>query len=509
MKGKRLLVSLLVTLALALGLVLPASAEVEPPEVIGELEPGESITIDKIVTTPEIPPKPDIYFLSDTTGSMDPVIAAVSGNATAIMNAISASDPTAQFGVGNYRDYPDTVPPFTNQLSITSDTVAVATAIGAWTAGAGGDGPEGQFYALDRIANVGVGWRSGSSKIVVWFGDAPAHDPVPTAATGLGYDITETTVTTDLQNAGIRVIAISTVTAGGAFYPDALDDDPTNYGGDYAATYGIVEDGNPGQATRIADATGGVHLTDVSPDEIVEKIIEGLEAVKTDVWGVIEADEGLSVTLDPAVHYNIESGTSVIFTETITVAEDAPQCETLTATVIFYANKYPDEGAVIGKQVISIKVKDVTPPDVWCVESVNPHGEKVPPAGSTTPPGSKGGKNEDGFYQLFAEDNCDPEPVILVCYWDPEATAPDGSDGWWVAVRDKDGNIVRCLSGTVVKLTEAPGATAIAKKIGSSKGQAGAVAWHITIPNDALVIAIDDAGNIGWCYDCFVPPPPK
>ncbi|HEX2359465.1 MAG TPA: hypothetical protein VHH72_06585, partial [Solirubrobacterales bacterium] len=36
----------------------------------------------------------------------------------------------------------------------------------------------------------------------------------------------------------------------------------------------------------------------------------------------------------------------------------------------------------------------------FCEETVNPHGQNVPPAGSTTLPGPKGGINDDGFYEV-------------------------------------------------------------------------------------------------------------
>ena len=389
MKKIRVVISILVTLVLVLGLTLPAAAQVEPPAVEDELPPGGSMTVTKEVTTPEIPPKPDIYFLADTTGSMGPVIAAVSGNATFIMSAISASDPTAQFGVGNYKDF--RVPPnpyaFQHQLGITSATAAVAANISAWSASHGYDGSEGQFYALTRIADPsdpeGIGWRSGSSKIVVWFGDAPAHDPVPTAATGLADNITEATVTADLTAAGIRVIAISW--ASGPFYLNALDDDPRKSAGDYAAYPGYVKGGTSGQASRIATATGGAYLTAATPGDVVDAILAGLATIKTDVWGEVEADDGLTVTLDPEVHYDVPSGTTVTFTETITVANDVEPCNTLTATVTFYANSHPAEGAEIGTQTISIHVIPV-PVEIDIKpgsdpNSINLNGNGVVPVG--------------------------------------------------------------------------------------------------------------------------------
>jgi len=478
--------SILVTMLLMLGLVSPMAAQVNPPEVMADLAPGESITIDKEVQTPEIPPKPDIYFMSDTTGSMGSTIATVAANADAILAAITLAQPDAQFGVGSYKDYPyDPLPPFYHQLSITSDTGAVSTEIGNWAAGGGGDGPEGQFYALTQIADTGVGWRDGSTKIVVWFGDAPAHDPVPDAATGLGYDITEATVTEALVDAEIRVIAISLDTGG---YPAGLDDDPTMYGGDYAAAYGIVEDGSAGQASRIAAATGGVYLFAASPEEVVAAILEGLSNLPITVTPVVvEACDFLEITFDPPSQ-TVISGDIATFTETITVLPDAPQCETVCCTVAFI-----DEatGEVIGEQLVCIHVKDVTPPEVWCQESVNPHGSNIPGENRSDNAKDKA-RNPDGFYQLCAVDNCDPEPEIYVTYMgsgNPKLFGP-------------------FPNGTVVKITQAPGATPECKKMGSTKGQAGAVIHHIIVPDDPTVWAVDKSGNVAWAK-CLVPPPPK
>ena len=91
MKKTRIVTSILVTALLMLGLMAPAMAQVDPPEVNAELLPGESMTVAKSVLTPPIPPKPDIYFMSDTTGSMGGSIAAVRTNADAILAAIAAA----------------------------------------------------------------------------------------------------------------------------------------------------------------------------------------------------------------------------------------------------------------------------------------------------------------------------------------------------------------------------------------------------------------------------------
>lgn len=136
--------------------------------------------------------------------------------------------------------------------------------------------------------------------------------------------------------------------------------------------------------------------------------------------------------------------------------------------------------------------QDTTPPQVSCIENVNPHGQNIPPAGSTTLPGPKGGQNEEGFYKLTAVDAVDPNPQIFVKGTSGNPTPAFGP----------------FASGIVVKLTEAPGATPSIKSIGSSSGQAGAVTWHITLDSDAIVTGVDASGNAA-SVTCLVPPPPK
>jgi len=155
-----------------------------------------------------------------------------------------------------------------------------------------------------------------------------------------------------------------------------------------------------------------------------------------------------------------------------------------TVTLTVFDGQFSDDDTV------DITVVDTTPPVVTCVEAVNPAGKNVPPAGSTTLPGAKGGKNDDGFYQLFAEDICDSAPQI------------------WVGTADNPTLFGAFESGIIVKFTEAKGAAPSIKKIGSDNGQAGAVTWHITLPSDPVVTAIDLSGNSASCT-CLVPPLPK
>lgn len=285
--------------ALRLGAALAAVAllwMLAAPSVVAE--PAGPVTIDPQVNdfvlaageewletvTVTVPPgagvtKADIYLLADTTGSMGGPINAVKGGASDIVDGLIAELPDIDlaFGVGDFKDFqsPTQRDPyaFYHAQSITADSVAVKTAIGGWSANGGWDGPEGQFFAYDQLAadtdplGGSIGWRPDAKRILVVFGDAPAHDPVCAAISGLAYDITEASVTAKLAAAGITFLGISTITG----YAAGMDDDPTLYGGDYMAACGI-EGGEPGQATRIAAATGGGHVVGVDSSQIVQVI---------------------------------------------------------------------------------------------------------------------------------------------------------------------------------------------------------------------------------------------
>ncbi|SDP11088.1 VWA domain-containing protein [Lentzea jiangxiensis] len=117
---------------------------------------------------------------------------------------------------------------------------------------------------------------------------------------------------------------------------------------------------------------------------------------------------------------------------------------------------------------------DTTPPVVTCTPTNNPGGGTVPPP-----------TNEDGFYLLSATDAVDPNPQIYV-----RDTASAAVFGGF-------------LSGTKIKLVQAPGATP------TQKPGTGDIDWKITLRGDALVSAKDASGNESAPLRCNVPPPPK
>jgi hypothetical protein len=262
--------------------------KVNPP--VNRLRLGEcdkfSETITVTIPASSAVAPADIYFLADNTGSMGPAISNVQSGASAMLAALGLSG--LQFGVGSYVDFQDAGDPpsgvFRNLQPVTASTSAVQTAIGTWTASGGGDGPEAQLYALDQLAQPSggsIGWRPGVAHIVVWFGDAPGHEPICKAVTSLGYDITEASVQVKLAANQITVLALSLNDGSG--YANGLDDDPTNLLGSINPDYTqcAAPSGTPGQASRIVAATGGIEVTSVDPTTVVSTIIAKLKALLT------------------------------------------------------------------------------------------------------------------------------------------------------------------------------------------------------------------------------------
>jgi hypothetical protein len=257
----------------------PRRVKIDPRRNDLRLEECDRFTETVTVTIPKsgAVSKADIYFLADTTGSMSDILAAVQAGASNILTALSGLGLDLAYGVGNYKDFPSDPYAFAPQQSVTTVEASVQAAINAWTASGGGDTPEGHFFALDRLAEPpggSIGWRAGSKRIIVWFGDAPAHDPVCAAISGLASDITEASLTNKLVAEKISVIAISTDTG----VAGALDADPVPLSNDYNAACGAAG-GAAGQATRIANATGGQHATGIDEATIVQTIIDLIKAV--------------------------------------------------------------------------------------------------------------------------------------------------------------------------------------------------------------------------------------
>lgn len=342
-----------------------------------EFQNKGDVFIETITVTvpPQLPPSLlDIYFLADVTGSMGPVIRRVQGAANTILTTLRTVGADVRFGVGSYNDF--VLPsnpnlPFTPQQAITDDDSLTVAAINNWTASGGGDTPEAQLFALDRIAadeSGTIGWRTGSRRIVVWFGDAPGHEPVCRALTGLTYDILASGVARSLQQQAISVIAISTTTA-----TTSLDSDPTQ--GVFSAYVNECGPaaGFPGQARLIANETGGLALAEIEPDAIVEAITRSVEGVAGRISSVRLAPTGetdfLITSVDP-VQYN-----DLLLSNTLELPfqvrfERTERCEVDGERVLFGRISAEVDGNVVAEKLVTYTLPQCeTPPKPQLIQS--------------------------------------------------------------------------------------------------------------------------------------------
>ncbi|GGM83646.1 hypothetical protein GCM10009721_05340 [Terrabacter tumescens] len=353
--------ALVATPGIALG------AGVSPATYDSSADPGATVHVTKTVTTPEIPPKPDIVLVVDRTGSMGGAIDDVKAKMGGVIDAVQAAQPDAEFAVVAYCDTGET--PFSLVQQLTSSKTDAVNAVNSIVLCNGGDTPEAQLNALWQIGSGGdqVAFRSGSTRAVAWFGDSNGHDPSE------GHTLADAIAS--LQGVSAKVIAINVDSGAG----NGLD--------------------NGGQATAITGATGGQFFPSVAEAGVADAILAGLSNLPAEVTADVSCDAGLSIAFSPALPQTVTSGEAVVLDEAITVASGATQGATLTCTTTFLVN-----GAEAGPefvQTVTIKVNDVTPPTVSCGPGVNPDG--------VTPPGYK----KAGFYQLVAADNL-PGTMVTV-----------------------------------------------------------------------------------------------
>ena len=268
---------------------------VVPSSYATSLKPGQSVTITKTVTISAGTPtsaKVDVFFLADTTGSMGGALQNVKNGAAAIIAGVSGLGDVA-FGVGEYRDVGDAFVYRLNQ-DITTDTTAVQTGINAWFASGGGDFPEAQLFGLYEVANT-TAWRPGSTRILIWFGDAPGHDPG-----GPSPGVTEAQAIAALAAQTIKVLALN-----------------------------LGSLNSTGQAQRIADATNGQYYSSIDVSQIVTKIQEAIitsfATYSTVSLGTSLVPTGLTVNVSPP-SYNgaYDRSTERIFTFAVTFTAVSP-----------------------------------------------------------------------------------------------------------------------------------------------------------------------------------------
>ena len=306
--------SLVLTAAIVLttvGITVPfrqaaATAGIDPAAVELTLAAGASATFAARLTTPVVAPAPDIVFLADTTGSMDPALANVRNNLPAIMAEVRAAQPDARFGVAAYKEESDGPRVFRVNTPLTAEDDAVVSGAQQWLYDVGGGGqPQTDFVnAHFQLATGAVTYRPSGTRVIAWFGDARSNDP------SLGHTLPD--AVNALRTNGIRVVAV----------PVAGTSAP-----------GLDE---RGQATTITGGTGGVLMPGQAAGDVAAAILSGIQALAVPVRPVPACDPQLGLAPDPATR-TVRSGTTADFAETVTVRPDA-QPGTYRCTVDFQVN---------------------------------------------------------------------------------------------------------------------------------------------------------------------------
>ncbi|MFB7497228.1 HYR domain-containing protein [Streptomyces sp. NPDC056161] len=318
---------------------VPAAAPqpaVTPAVVDEPLDPGGSLTVDKRVRTPVVPPRPDVVLLVDGTGSMQPTIDNVQTNLGLITDRVREEQPDSRFAVATYGDQEvDGDRVFTVLQGLTDDLDAVQRGVDRLTADRGSYSPgpaEDWINALWEIGNGSQGqtvFRDGASPVVVLVGDASSHDP------SKGHTLTD--AVNSLTYVGARVIGVDVATELG----DGLNGNGDNGNG---PDQNREPTHDPDQATDVVQATGGRLFQNIDADQVADTVAQGLTNLPTTVTHqTVSCDPALSVTMDPPSR-RVTSGETAAFDETITVADDAPQGATLSCTVQFLLDGRPPGG---------------------------------------------------------------------------------------------------------------------------------------------------------------------
>jgi hypothetical protein len=186
---------------------------ISPSTFSDTLDVGSSVSINKTVTVSAGAPtsaQVDVYFLADTTGSMGLENAAIQASASSLLTSLSGLGNVA-FGVGEYKDDPATSgDPYAFRMNsnISTSKSAAQAGINLWGASGGGDIPEADLFGLTSAAKD-ASWRTGSQKIIVWFGDAPGHDP------SLGATLSSTEAALNAQNVKVEAINVGDLDGAG------------------------------------------------------------------------------------------------------------------------------------------------------------------------------------------------------------------------------------------------------------------------------------------------------
>jgi len=186
--------------------------------------------------------KLDVVFGIDLTGSMGGEISQVKTHSNSIMNQIAALVPDCAFGVVSIVDYPHYYSSYgysatygsastgdyayKTDLNITTNRTTVASTLNGLYLRWGADWP--QDYVRMLYESQFLNWRDGATRILIVFGDAPAHDddlfsrsyggdPGRDEIMGTADDLDYQEVIQQVKAAGIKVVSVDSTGTGDEF----------------------------------------------------------------------------------------------------------------------------------------------------------------------------------------------------------------------------------------------------------------------------------------------------
>ncbi len=296
MKQKSKSLSLGILGAICIGLILPGiimADSMSPETFSARITKTESVSVERIVTITEdvTSAKVDVFFLFDTTGSMGDLLDSTKAKATDILNSVSRLGDVA-FGIGYYEDFPEGYArydvPYELVRDITTDSAAVESAVSSLSLGYGGDWLESNLYGLHKAASS-TSWREDSTRIIIWFGDAPSHDGDLEPGYPSDVGLADAIAALNAEGIIVEAVNVNRFSSDGHYY--SMDE-----GGAMYSEYS-------GQATAITRATGGMLLDGSDTDSIVTIINNALKDAFADYsevrLGLSEEFSGLNVSISP------------------------------------------------------------------------------------------------------------------------------------------------------------------------------------------------------------------
>ena len=293
--------------------------DLTPADVTESVAPGDSFDVEKTVHTPELPPVLDVCLIVDNSGSYANDLPNIKALAPGIWDSIVLGGVSnLQMGLATFVDFPfqpwgfapsgDYAYQLDQQLTPTRATWLAA--VNGMVTRSGFDTPESQYEAFFQVA-TGAGndvppggpsagdiapgqqcnFRSNATKVAILTTDASFHnagDPGPFPYPGASAGAT----TAALVAGGIVVIGLKAPGAGAEL--DAL-----------------------------AAATGGTTVpTSSNSSDIAKAILDALKEIQIEVSMATNCADPITATFAPA-SVTVKSGTDAVFTETISVADDA------------------------------------------------------------------------------------------------------------------------------------------------------------------------------------------